>query len=125
MKRWAICRMGEWDEPGEILPRVALYAKKYRALSVDGLAWALAQFSVNDLTAVNADDMIRLIPDVTLDAAWSTIPSNVRTQVRTAMQNAGFVWAPNNSWTVRRVINYCAEQIQSGVDFTQGDVQDI
>ena len=125
MKRWAICRMGEWVEPNEVIPRVGLYAAGYRCWSRDGMQWGLCHFAVDDLAAINSDAMIKVLPDATLDAAWSTIPNAVRNQVKSAMEAAGCTWAVQNTWPVRQVLNYCVTQIQPGIDVTVGDVRDV
>lgn len=123
MKRWCISRMVE-TEPGNWEPKISQYAKAWRALSVDGAPWALVHFSINDLKPVLSDNQIKLLPDATLDAAWSSLPTSVRNAAKSAMEQAGFAWSVSNNWTVRQIINYAGGQLQPGTDFTAGDVHD-
>ena len=126
MKLWCVCKVGEYEEPGVRVPKVALYTETRKTWPHPTKLWALCRFSVAEITpALQADPDIYMLPDATLDAAWSTIPNNVRNAVKNAMERAEFTWAVQNTWTVRQVLNYAVNQLQPGVDCTVFDVRDI
>jgi hypothetical protein len=125
MKLWAVARMIE--EPGQegsTIPAVGLYSNNYSSWSADGFAWTLCYFSVANTTAVSADNRIKLLPQATLDSAWSSLPANVRNNVKTEVESIGLVWNVNNNWTVRQVLQYLSNQIQPGADPTAFDIRD-
>lgn len=126
MKRWAICRMIEnSDGQGSYGPVLDGYAGvSYRIWEHPTKQWCLAHLATLDLAPLNADSRIKILPDATLDAAWSTIPTAIRNQVKSAMGAAGFTWSVQNTWPVRQVLNYCVNQIQPGIDCTVGDVRE-
>jgi hypothetical protein len=117
--------MGDWEGDGASVPRFNLYPCNSRVWTVPGSQWCVGQFAIADLTAISADAMIKILPDASMDSAWSTIPTAVRNRVKTDMEGAGFTWAVQNTWTVREVLNYAAGQIQPGVNVEAGDVRDI
>lgn len=124
MKRWAVCKLGDYDGDGSITPALAKYPVSYRIWSHPTKAWCLAHFAAADITAISADADIKLLPDATLDASWGSIPSNVRNTVKNAMESLGFTFTVQTTWTVRQVLNYVVNQIQSGIDVSLGDVQE-
>jgi hypothetical protein len=128
MKRWALCRMGAYDptDPNTRGPALDRHANvSYRIWEHPTKNWCLAHFATNSLTTINADSDIKVLPDATFDASWGSIPSNVRTAVKNAVEALGFTFAVQTTWTVRRVLNYVANQIQPEIDVSAGDVQDM
>ena len=128
MKRWFIARMGKYDpdDPNANMPKVAQYTPNWRAWSVGSKPWCFGQLAIADLTAISADAEIKILPDATLDAAWSTIPTSVRNRVKNEMEGAGFVWSVQNTWTVRQILVYILQQIQPALTSVEvGDVTDI
>jgi len=126
MKRWAICKLGEYEEPGILMPKVGLYTESRKTWSKSGFVWGVCRFSVGDLTAINADPDIYVLPEGALDMTIINIPSNIRTVIRQKCEAAGFVFSDvKTTWTVRQLLNYLAGQLQPGVDCTVFDVRDI
>lgn len=128
MKRWFVCRMGAYspEEPDVRAPKVAQYTPNWRAWSIGHKGWCLGQCAAADFTAMLADSQIFILPDATLDAAWSSLPNNVRNQVANRLGQAGFATnGIQNNMSVRQVLVYVLQQIQPGLNGVEGDVVDI
>ena len=125
-KRWAICKMGEYDEPGFIVPKFNVYGANSRIWSKDGLNWCFGQVAHDNIAELQADPDIYVLPDGSLDMSVGSIPSAVRTTMRNRLEAAGFAFSEvKTTWTVRQVLNYLARQLQPGMDVDSGDVQDV
>jgi len=125
MKRWCICRVGEYEEAGVRMPKVGLYTEKRKTYPHPTKEWALCRFGIADLTPVQADPDIYLIPDGALDMTISNIPIAQRNALKNWLEARGFVFTDvKTSWTVRQLINYLAGQLQPGIDATLFDVSD-
>ena len=124
MKRWAICKMIE-VAPQEIDPAIAKYPGSWRIIHVPGRNWVLCQFSSINLTPIQADPDIYILPDGAFDMSVGSIPAAVRTTLRTKCEAAGFVFTDvKTSWTVRQLLNYLGSQIQQGFSCESGDVKE-
>jgi hypothetical protein len=126
MKRWFVARMVE-DGPGNIVPKVSMYPNvNMRVWSKDGFAFGLGQLATANLTPLQADPDIRLIPDASLDNLLSTIPTQTRQEMITGLTNAGFnVTAVKNTWTFRQLLQHLKLQLQADDNIESGDVRDI
>lgn len=141
MKRWFIARMGEYIEPGDIVPKVAMYlpngqprtspdqaSVSYRQWSVDGFAWCFGQLAASSMTNLQADPDIYILPDGALDMTVASIPSQTRQTMRNRLEAAGFTFAGvTNQWSIRQVLAYLRSQIQPalGDNVEDGDVRDF
>jgi len=126
MKRWAVCRMGDYDNEGTNVPKFNTHGCNSRVWSKPGFGWCLGQIAAADLTAINADPDIFILPDATLDMPLSTFSTAVRNNVRNKLSAAGFtIAAIQNAWTIRQVLVYILQQLQPGLDTVEnGDVVD-
>ena len=127
MKRWAIARVGDYENDGSLVPKFVLYPSNYRIWTRPGFNWCFAQVAASDFTAMQADADIYILPDGTMDISVGSIPAGVRTTMRTRLEAAGFVFADvKTSWTVRQLLVYLLKQLQPALDSVeQGDVPDI
>ena len=127
MKRWAITRIGDYENDGSRVPKIILYTSTIRMWSKPGLNWGFCQFAAGDLTAINADADIYVLPDGAMDMSVGSIPAGVRKTMRTRLEAAGFTFTDvKTSWTVRQLLNHIANQVQLGsVTVESGDVQDV
>jgi hypothetical protein len=97
-----------------------------RVWSKDGFAFGLGQLATANLTPLQADPDIRLIPDASLDNLLSTIPTQTRQEMITGLTNAGFnVTAVKNTWTFRQLLQHLKLQLQADDNIESGDVRDI
>lgn len=126
MKRWAIARMGDYDGDGSITPAFNKYPCNSRIWTKGGFNWCIGQIAAADLTTINADPDIYVLPDGAMDMALSAIPANIRTTMKNRCEAAGFSFVGvQNSWTVRQLLNFLAQQLQSWANVEAGDVIDI
>jgi len=127
MKRWAIARMGDYEGDGAIVPKFNLYPCNSRIWSKQGFNWCFAQIAASDITGLQADPDIYILPDGAMDMSVGSIPAGVRTTMRTRLENAGFSFNDvKTSWTVRQLLVYLVKQIQPLIrTVEQGDVPDI
>lgn len=128
MKRWFIARMGDWDSQGVISPKVSAYeGVRHRSWTANAMPWCFGQLAVADLTPLQADPDIYILPDGALDMSIGSIPASVRTTLRSRLESAGFVFTDvKTNWTVRQMLVYLLRQIQPRLDSVeQGDVQDV
>ena len=126
MKRWAICKLGEYEgEDGGIVPKFNIYTQNSRIWSKQGFNWCFGQFSAPSLTAMQDDPDVYILPDGVMDMSVGSIPLAIRNNMKTKLESAGFVFsAVKTSWTVRQLLNYLAAQLQPGIDVESGDVKD-
>lgn len=129
MKRWFIARMGAYspDEPDVTAPKVAQYTPNWRAWSVASRPWCFGQCAAADMTPMQADPDIYILPDGALDMSVGSIPANVRTTMRNRLEAAGFTFTDvKTTWTVRQLLVYLLKQILPPLDSVEtGDVADI
>ena len=128
MKRWFAARLGFYDpeDSNTRVPKVEVYTRvNYRIWSAPGFAWCFGQLATDNVSQMDGDNDIYLLPDASLDNAVSTIPNNVRNTMNTRLQAAGFdTSAIKLSWTIRQVMQYLKGQIQSDNDVESGDVRE-
>lgn len=127
MKRWAVCRVGDYEGDGAIVPKFNVHNCNSRIWAKQGFGWCLGQIAAADLTAINADPDIFVLPDATLDMPLSTFSTAVRNNVRNKLSAAGFtISAIQNAWTIRQVFVYILQQLQPALGTVeQGDVADL
>ena len=126
MKRWFIARMGDYENEGTLVPKTNLYPCNTRIWSKAGFAFCLGQLGAADLTAINADPDIRLIPDAALDNTLSTLSAATRNAMRTGLENGGFdISAVTNTWSFRQLLKHLKLQLQSDDNIESGDVRDL
>ena len=126
MKRWFIARMGDYENDGANVPKVAIYpGVNFRMWSRPGFAFCLGQLAAQDLTALQADPDIKLIPDAALDNALSSIPKTTRDAMVAQLTDAGFdVSAVRTTWSVRQLLKRLKLQLQTDDNIESGDVRD-
>ena len=127
MKRWAICRMVE-GAPDEWEPAIAAYPVSWRLIHSEAwgrVKWVIVQFAAQDLTPIQADVNIKILPDATLDSTFGSLPTAVRNRVKTELAEAGFTATVQNAWTIRQVLNYIGRQIDASFSCEAGDVKDL
>ena len=127
MKRWAICRVGDFENEGTLVPKFNLYQCNSRIWTKPGFAWCIGQIAAPSLTEINADPDIYVLPDGAMDMMLSSIPSGTRTTMRNRLEAGGFVFTDvKNTWSVRQLLVYLAKQLQPALTTVeQGDVRDI
>jgi hypothetical protein len=126
MKRWAVCKVGDYEGDGSRSPKITQYTPNWRAWTAPAKAWSFVQFAADDLTAIQADNEIHILPDATLDATWGTIGTAIRNAIVTKLTAAGFdTGSIKTAWTIRQVLVYLAGQIQPLVNLEAGDVVDL
>jgi hypothetical protein len=126
MKRWAIAKLGDWEDDGSISPKLSLYPCNRSNWTKQGFGWAFCKFSAKDLTAIQADPDIYVLPDGVMDMSVGSIPTNVRNTMKTRLEAAGFVFTDvKTTWTVRQLLNYLAQQIQPEANVESVDVADL
>ena len=126
MKRWAIARMGNYEGDGTIVPKFVAYTQTLRVWTKPGFNWCFGHIAAADVTAMQADPDIYILPDGTMDMDVSSIPTTIRNTMKTRLEAAGFSFADvKTSWTVRQVLNYLAGQIQTGINVEAGDIKDV
>ncbi len=127
MKRWAIARMGDYDGDGALTPAFNRHPCNSRIWSKPGFGWCIGQIAASNLTAINADPDIFVIPDGAMDNALSSFPVATRNNMQTKLTAAGFSYAGvKGTWTVRQLLVFLAKQLQPALDSVEaGDVRDI
>jgi hypothetical protein len=125
MKRWAICKLEDYEGNGDLVPKFNLYNCNSRIWSKAGMTWCFGQIGSNNIAAIQADPDIYVLPDGTMDMMVSAIPAATRTTMKNKLEAAGFVFtAVKTTWTSRQVLQYLHGQIQTAGDIEAGDVQD-
>lgn len=130
MKRWFIARLGFYEEPenegGARVPKVLAYPNTVllRMWSTPTFLWGIGRIATNNAAQFDGDNDVFIIPDLTLGASWGSMPANQRNVVRNRMEQAGFVWVVQTSWTVQQVLEYACAQIQPGVNVAAQDAAD-
>ena len=125
MKRWAIARMGDYEGDGSSIPKFNLYTDSSRIWSKPGLGFCFGQIAAKDLTGMQNDPDIYILPDGAMDMSVGSIPISVRTTMKSRMEAAGFVYTGiKTSWTVRQMLQFLKDQIQPG-SVEAGDVRDV
>lgn len=127
MKRWAICRLGDYEGDGSISQKFMLYpGVSFRSWTKPGFNWCFAQIATKDLTPLQADPDIYILPDGTMDMSLGSVPAGVRTAMRNKLEGAGFDYAAvKATWTVRQFLHHIARQIQPEINVESGDVRDV
>lgn len=141
MKRWMVCRMGDYENEGTRVPATNKYkpdgtlrvdllndpTAPSRVWSKPGFNWCFGQVAAGDMTAMQADPDIIILPDATLDAAFSSLPLAVRNAAITRVTNAGFdTSAIKSVWTIRQILLHLLKQLQPALNSVeQGDVADV
>ena len=143
MKRWCICKMGDYENEGTRVPALNKYQQNgelitdisdpnqspvnSRVWSKPGFNWAFGQVSAFSMTNMQADPDIYILPDGTMDMSVGSIPSGVRTTMRNRLEAAGFVFtAVKTTWTVRQLLNYLLQQVQPMIETVEsGDIKDV
>lgn len=126
MKRWFIARMGDYEGDGSRVPATNKYVCNTRIWSNSTIAFCLGQLAAPDLTGINADPDIKLIPDASLDNLLSTIPTATRNAMITNLTAGGFnVSAVRNNWSVRQLLKHLKLQLQTDDNIESGDVRDV
>jgi len=117
--------MGQYEDDGSNSPKIAMYTPTWRSWSKPGFGFAFVQFASNDVTVINADPDIYVLPDGAMDMSVGSIPAAIRNTIKTRLEAAGLTFADvKTSWTVRQLLNYIARQIQTGIDVEVGDIPD-
>lgn len=126
-KRWFIARMGDYENDGSRVPKVAIYPNvNYRLWSRPGFDFCLGQLASNNLDQFSADPDIKLIPDSGLDNELSSLPAAVKNAMQTQLQAGGFnISAVRNAWSVRQLLKHLKLQLQSDDNIESGDVPDV
>ena len=127
MKRWAICRVGDCENDGTLVPKFNVYNCNSRIWTKAGFGWCIGQIAAPSLTAINADPDIYIIPDGAMDNAISTFPVATRNAMKTRLEAAGFEFASvKTTWTVRQLLVHLAKQLQPAINSVEdADVRDI
>lgn len=127
MKRWAICRMGDYEGDGSNSQKFVVYpGVSFRSWTKPGFGWCFAQIATNNLAPLQADPDIYILPDGTMDMAVGSVPAGVRTTMKNKLEAAGFDYAAvKATWTVRELLLYLARQIQPQINVEVGDVRDV
>lgn len=141
MKRWFIARMGDYENASTNVPATNKYAPNgtlrsdllndptmpVRTWSRPGFAFCFGQLATSDITAVQADPDVYVLPDGAMDMSVGSIPAQVRQTMRARLEAAGFDFsAVTTQWTVRQVLVYLLQQIQPVLDSVEtGDVPDV
>lgn len=113
MKRWAICRLGDYENDGTLVPKFSVYHCNFRIWSKAGLNWCFGQIGSNQIAAMQADPDIFILPDASLDMAWSAVPAGTRNAVTNKLSSAGLStvdWKAN--WSIRQCLVNLLKQIQ-------------
>lgn len=127
MKRWAICRIGDYENDGTLVPKFNVYSCNSRIWTKAGFGWCIGQIAAPSLTEINADPDIFVLPDGAMDNALSSFPVAVRNTMQNKLTAAGFSFAGvKTTWTLRQLLIFLAQQLQPALDSVeQGDVRDI
>lgn len=127
MKRWAICKVGDYENDGTLVPKFNLYNCNSRIWTKAGFGWCIGQIAAPSLTEIGADPDIFVLPDGAMDNALSSFPVAVRNKMQSKLTAAGFSFTgAKTTWTLRQLLIFLAQQLQPGLDAVeQGDVRDI
>lgn len=126
MKRWAISKLGDFEGDGSVVPKLNLYTETSRIWTKPGFSWCFGQIASGDLTAMQADPDIYILPDGAMDMSVGSIPLAVRNTLRAKLEAGGFVFTDvRTSWTVRQLLTYVAGQLQPGINVEAGDIPDV
>ena len=118
--------MGDYENEGTLVPKTNLYPCNTRIWSSPSIAFCLGQLGASDLTGINADPDIKLIPDAALDNLLTSIPAGVRSAMTVQLENAGFeVSGVKGSWSIRQLLKHLKLQLQADDDIESGDVRDL
>lgn len=139
MKRWFICRRGNYEGDGTVVPKVALYQRNgalitdpatqvslnFRIWTKPAFAWCFGQLAVQNVAELQADPDVYILPDGSMDMSVGAIPANVRTTMRNRLESVGFTFNDvKTTWTVRQLLNYLLQQIQPLPSVEAGDIRD-
>jgi hypothetical protein len=123
MKRWFISRIVT-DADGNQGVKVSQYEVPYSVV-IATKQWGCGKLAVQDPSLFNGDADVFILPDATLDAAWSSLPSNVRNAVTNRLGQAGFLTSGiQNSMTIRQVLNHIGQQIDANFSANKIDIRD-
>lgn len=124
-KRWVLCKMGDFENTGDTVPKLNLYGANSRVWT-GSREWAFGQVGYDNIAELSLDPDIYVLPDAPMDMSIGSIPVAVRAEMKAAAESAGLEFsAVKTTWTYRSMLNYLAGQIQSGADVELGDVQDM
>ena len=127
MKRWGVCKMTYDPVNQENVSAISKYDNvAWRIFHTTGRNWVLIQFAAADLTEIQADPDIYVMPEGVMDMSVGSIPANVRNTMRTRLEAAGFVFTDvKTTWTIRQLLNYLGGQIFANFNCEAGDVRDV
>jgi hypothetical protein len=125
MKRWFVALLVT-DADGNTSPKVEQYVRvNYRIWTKDGFGWCFGQLATDNVSQFDGDNDIFVLPDASLDNAFSTIPTSVRNAMLNTLQAAGFETSDiKTTWTIRQVLQYLKGQLQTDNDVESGDVRE-
>jgi hypothetical protein len=141
MKRWFIARMGDYEGDGSRVPATNKYRPNgqpkadllndptvpSRVWSKQGFNWCFGQLATSDITTMQADPDIFILPDGAMDMELSAIPGGTRTTMRNRLEAAGFSFTGVQwTWSIRQLLVFLVKQLQPNIGTVeQGDVQDV
>ena len=97
----------------------------FRQWTKYGFGWCFGQLATNDITPLQADPDIYILPDGVMDMSVGSIPVATRTTMRTRLEASGLSFTDvKTTWTVRQLLTYIARQIQPDINVEAGDVRD-
>ena len=113
MKRYYICRkVGDGTEANPIRAKVMDYAYASSTAIYSGAKnWCLAIVAAADHTEIAADADCYQIPDLSLDAKLSTLPTTIRSKLLQKLTDAGLPVSVTTNDTVRTLLRQIAGNI--------------
>lgn len=128
MKRWALVKMGDFDNDGGRVPKLNLYNCNSNVWDKPGNDWALARFSFasQNMGQIQTDPDILLLPDITADAALSSMATGARNVLMAQIEALGYTVPSNASATTMRMfVQGTLDQIQPGLNAEAFEVANI
>lgn len=125
MKRWVACKKVLID--GAYEPAVSVHTDNFKCWSSPSANWMMCKIGIQDLTAISADTDCKILPDISLDLTFGSLPSATRTAVKNDLTAIGVTNASSiaNAWTIRRVLAFIGGQLQPNMNPEAGDVNDF
>ena len=125
MKRWVLCKTIFDPASNANEPAVSRYTDNFRCWNKSGFAWQVCQIGVQDLTQIDADPDIYVLPDVSLDITVGQLSPTVRQTLNAKAQAAGFDTSGIKlSSSLREVLMLLGRQLQPTMHPERGDVAD-
>jgi hypothetical protein len=114
------------QENPEINPAIANHQDvAWRIIHFGNPQWVVFQCATRDLTPLQNDPDISILPDVPMDMLLSAIPKATRDDAVARLQAAGFeTSAIKLSWDWRQLLRYIGKQIDGLFEPESGDVRD-